>query len=286
MESKTNYTIVGLTVLILLAGFIAAGLWLSFGFERKEYNFYTVYMHESVSGLTEESLVKFNGVTVGVVSKIELSQFDPRQVKVTLKVEEGTPITTSTHATLITQGITGTTYLGLAAESSTFLPLQRLPGEPYPVIPTKPSFFSQLERNLNDISKGFKRILNQENSDNLRKSLTNLEQITRTFAGNSQPINKTLQEFPQVMAELKVGLQKFNQMAESISHAGKSISETMKAGKTGINKISEQTLPPAILLLKRLDSIAANLEKVSAQMRLNPAVILRGNKPPKPGPGE
>ncbi|MFW2561426.1 MCE family protein, partial [Legionella sp. S2E2] len=33
MEAKTNYTIVGLAVLILLGGLIEAGLWLSVGFD-------------------------------------------------------------------------------------------------------------------------------------------------------------------------------------------------------------------------------------------------------------
>jgi phospholipid/cholesterol/gamma-HCH transport system substrate-binding protein len=279
LESKTNYTFVGLVVLLLIAGLIAAGLWLSIGFERKVYNLYTVYMRESVSGLSEESLVKFNGVRVGLVYRIELSQFDPRQVKITLKVEEGTPITTSTHATLITQGITGTTYLGLTADTSTFLPLQRSPGEPYPVIPTKPSFFSQLEKNINDVSKGFKRMLTEENAENLKKSLANIEHVTEVISRNSSSIQRALQDFPRALS-------KFKKMADSISTAGEQVSTTMKAGKTGIDKISQQALPPAINVLHKLEIISANLEKVSAQMRRNPSVLLRGTSAPKPGPGE
>ncbi|AHE68172.1 MlaD family protein [Legionella oakridgensis] len=286
MESKINYTMVGLTVVILTAGLIIAGLWLSIGFDRKEYNMYTVYMNESVTGLSEESLVKYNGVKVGQVSKIELSKFDPRRVKILLKIEEGTPITTSTYATLITQGITGTTYLGLSPSSSTFVPLQKTPGEPYPVIPAKPSFFNRLEKNINDISHGFKRILTQENSENLKESLSNLQKISYSIAKNDENINKSLQELPKVIHELKAGIHKFGKMTEDMSKAGNQFSMTMKAGKDGIDKISQQTIPPAIILLRRLDLIAANLEIVSAQMRQNPAVIIRGSTPPKSGPGE
>ncbi len=68
--------------------------------------------------------------------------------------------------------------------------------------------------------------------------------------------------------------------------AGQHVSVTMEAGKNTINKLSQQTLPPIVLLMQRLDLIAANLEKVSAQMRQNPAVVIRGSTPPKPGPGE
>ncbi|WP_133127506.1 MlaD family protein [Legionella nagasakiensis] len=286
MESKINYTAVGLTVLILTAGLIIAGLWLSIGFERKKYNTYTVYMNESVAGLSEESLVKYNGVKVGQVSNIELSKFDPQRVKISLKIEEGTPITTSTYATLITQGITGTTYLGLSPSSSTFVPLQKTPGEPYPVIPSKPSFFNRLEKNINDISRGFKRILTKENSENLKESLNNLQKISYSIAKNDEHIDKSLQELPKILNELKAGIRKFSAMTEDMSKAGKQFSITMKAGKESIDKISQQTIPPAIILLRRLDLIAANLENVSAQMRQNPAVVIRGSTPPKPGPGE
>ncbi len=44
--------------------------------------------------------------------KLNLSQEDPRRVEMLLNIEEGTPITVSTAATLISQGITGNTYVG------------------------------------------------------------------------------------------------------------------------------------------------------------------------------
>ena len=60
----------------------------------------------------------------------------------------------------------------------------------------------------------------------------------------------------------------------------------MTSGKIALDKFSQQTIPPAISLLNRLNAIAANLEKVSNQLRQNPSVIIRGTTPPKPGPGE
>lgn len=265
MESRVNYNAVGIMVLILTSGLIIASLWLSIGFERKKYNYFTVYTHEPVSGLSAESAVKYNGVLVGQVSKIELSKFNPQQTKITIAVEQGTPITTSTYATLITQGITGTTYLGLSPTSSTFVPIQKTPGEPYPVIPSKASFFNQLEKNINDISKGFKRVLTKENAKNVRKGL---------------------QELPIVLQELKNATHQFKILAREMTMASEQVSATMKSGKRGIDTISQQTVPSATMLLKRLELIAANLQQVSNQMRQNPAVLIRGRATPPPGPGE
>lgn len=71
-----------------------------------------------------------------------------------------------------------------------------------------------------------------------------------------------------------------------MSAAGKDVSKTMIAGKNTIDQISQQAIPPAVILLRRLNAISANLEKVSNEMRQNPSVIIRGTKAPKLGPGE
>ena len=118
MESKTNYTAVGIAVVLMLFGLISVALWLSEGFNRKTYHNYLVFMQEAVSGLSEGSLVKYNGVKVGLVKSIILDK-NPRLVELILEIEEGTPITVDTVANLIAQGITGTTYLGLSVTSAT-----------------------------------------------------------------------------------------------------------------------------------------------------------------------
>ncbi|KGP63413.1 ABC transporter substrate-binding protein [Legionella norrlandica] len=307
MESKTNYTIVGLVVLILLAGLISTGLWLSVGFSQKEYILYTVFLKESVSGLSVESPVKYNGVQVGYVKNIKLNKNDPRQVELLLNIEKNTPITTSTFATLITQGITGVTYVGLSAGSSDLTPLRKMPGEPHPVIPAKPSLLNQLDavlkevaENVSQVSEKAQLIFNEENANNIKKSLANIERITEVIADNGKAIDssinnfdvffanmaKTSKEFPRVVRDLKKGISKFQSLADNMSAAGKNVSKTMIAGKNTIDQISQQAVPPAVLLLRRLNAISANLEKVSNEMRQNPSVIIRGTKAPKPGPGE
>lgn len=307
LEAKINYTVVGLVVLILAGALLATALWLSVGFDQKQYHTYAVYIHEAVSGLSEQSPVKFNGVKVGFVSRIELNRKDPQQVRILLNIEADTPITASTSATLISQGITGTTYVGLSASSADLTPLGRAPNEPYPVIPAKPSLFNQLDNvlkevseNVGKVSKKVGEIFDSENALYIKKSLANIKTFTDVIAKNSNNIQRSIKsadillhnvsevshEFPALVSDFKIGLHKMQEMATSISAAGKSVSTTMATGKSAIDKISQQTIPSTVTLLHRLDVIAANLEKVSAQMRQNPAVLIRGTTPPPPGPGE
>lgn len=297
----------GLVVLFLVAGLLSAGLWLSVGFNQKQYNSYTVYLHESAAGLSQDAPVKFNGVQVGFVKKIKLNNNDPRQVEITLSVEEGTPITTSTSATLISQGITGVTYVGLSASTSDLTPIQKMPGEPFPVIPAKPSLFNQLDsilkevaESVNKVSGQAQQVFNDENARHIRNTLTSIDRVTEILAKNSDNISQTLRsadafmlnaakvskDFPEIVKELKVGVAKFNKLATDMSQAGQNVSKTMVSGKVTIDKMSQQALPPAVILLRRLNVISANLEKITNEMRQNPSVVIRGTTPPKLGPGE
>src|SRR6056297_868388 len=101
METKVNYTIVGIFVTVLLAVIILIGLWLSSGLKTKAYKIYQTYMNESVSGLSENAPVKYNGVNVGMVESIELNLQNPSQVILTLEIKPNVPITQTTTAHLM-----------------------------------------------------------------------------------------------------------------------------------------------------------------------------------------
>ncbi len=286
MEAKTNYTLVGMIVLLLTAALLSTVLWLSAGFDNKEYATYLVYINESVHGLNEESSIKFNGVKVGRVAGIQLDAANPQKIQLLLKIEKDVLITNSTQATLITQGITGNTFLGLKATSPSLTPIARTPGEPYPVIPYNPSFFSQLEANVASLSRSLKEVFDEENAHLFKKSLISMDHILTAISKRDKQISEALSDLPLVMQEMRIGAHDFSDMTQRVSKASKQFSETMVAGRNGIDQLSQQTLPNMTSLVRRLDLIAANLEEVSALMRQNPSVVIRGITPQPSGPGE
>ena len=154
--------------------------------------------------------------------------------------------------------------------------------------------------NVNKVSSKAQLIFNDENALYIKNTLANLDRVSSVAAKNSENINqsfknadvflaniaKVSKDFPKIIKELKAGVSKLNTMATDIGDAGKNVSKTMVVGKNAIDKISQQTIPSANILLHRLNAISANLEKVSNEMRQNPAVVIRGTTPPEPGPGE
>src|SRR3989442_1102983 len=73
--------------------------WLSAGgIGYKSYKTYQVFMEESVAGITENGPVRYNGVEVGFIDKVELNLKNPQEVILTLRIDSKVPITTATQA--------------------------------------------------------------------------------------------------------------------------------------------------------------------------------------------
>ncbi len=177
MENKVSYTVAGTFVLVLLSFIIVAIIWLSAGFNNKDYVYYTVYMKESISGLSKDGPVEFNGVNVGTVEAMKINRENPQLVQLTLKVEEDTPVTMGTKAKLGLKALTGVAYL-LLEDKGTDMRLLKSEGKPYPVIPTTPSILVRLETTLtqmNDsfqqVSKSIRALLNKENLRSVKQLL-------------------------------------------------------------------------------------------------------------------
>ena len=75
MDDKVNYTLVGAFVLLLATLLVGGVLWLSAGLSsRKAMDRYQAVIEESVAGLNTDAPVKYLGVDVG---KVERIQIDP-----------------------------------------------------------------------------------------------------------------------------------------------------------------------------------------------------------------
>lgn len=307
MDFKANYTIVGIFVVLLGAALIAIFFWLSIIRQDKTYNTYLVYMSESVTGLSIQSPVRYNGVQVGYVDDIKLDPSNPQLVQLTLKIQEGTPITTSTVATLVEQGVTGVVFVGLKTKTVDAPKLVAKPGEKYPVIAQQASFLMQLSevlpqitKNVNDLGSSFRKVFDAQNRQAIKNILKNMDTFTHTLANNSKELDASMKsmqkilknssaaskQLPQVMDELKATLNTVNTSAKQIGEASKAVHGTMQHSQVALNNFSNQVLPSASQAMSRLNQMTANLQTLTSELARNPSVLVRGRQPEPPGPGE
>ncbi len=286
MEAKTNYTFVGFSVIVLLIGLCIGAIWLSFGFDQTSYQNYVVYTRESVSGLSEEALVKFNGVKIGFVDSVGLSNEFPGQVRILLKIAKDTPITKSTYATMMAQGITGSSYLNLSVDGNDIELLKPTPNQAIPEIPYHESFFYRIEHNFDIISKQIEDVFSPENAKNFSIIIQNLKSISKVIKQNNDNIDKLMKDLPTISNQMKETIEHINLMSNDVAQAGKNVSSTMKSARYSIDKFNQQAIPPAVNLINRLNQIATTMEQITQDMEQNPAILIRGKQASPTGPGE
>jgi phospholipid/cholesterol/gamma-HCH transport system substrate-binding protein len=314
MKARANYVLVGLFVLLLGLALIAAVLWLTTGGPPKDYDFYIVYSTESVSGLTVDAAVKYKGVNRGRVREIELDPNDPERVRILLVVQQGTPISSETQATLEYQGLTGIASINLVGGGKDAPPLTIPPGEQYPVIQSKPSLLARLNEtasellvSLIELSERLSLLFDEPNRAALSESFANLAKLTKTLDARanelstlianldavSRDVQTASRELPEMIAQFKSSGAALERMADELSAAGTEVRalgaearETLTQSGTDIQHFTRTTLPEANQLVVEMRRAAENLRRATEQLERDPRALLFGPPTAPPGPGE
>jgi len=308
MESKVNYALVGAFVLVLGAVLIAGVLWLaSGGAFQKKYDLYMAIEDESVAGLNLNAPVKFNGVDVGKVRKIQLDPANPERVNLLFAIERGTPIKEDTVAVLKTQGLTGIAYVELSGGARDAPPLRVTAGNEYPLIRTKPSLSARLENVLTNVlaklettSNSINAILSEDNRAAFKSALADIATVARTIAARKDSIDagianaaRTLENTSRATAKVDPLIERITRSAEAVEKMGDEVAKTSaSAGKmvdsvgAGVTRFSADTLPEIERLLGELSVLSTSLRRLSEQTERNPTSLLFGRRPVPEGPGE
>ena len=303
MNNSKQYVIIGAFVIFSLTAMIFIGIWLAFGLDDTKYNTFLTVFNESVDGLQLNSDVKFNGVSVGKVSAIYINKRNPSNVDVELQIKEGTPVTTSTYATLMAQGITGLSYIGLQTKYHK-PPIQLLTptsSPPYTEISTKPSVLSsitqQVEKVSNDIgeiSTSVAKMVNNENSQKITNIISNVNSITATIAANNKNIqqsfnslNNILQSISQASSQFNKTIENINETASSVAQVGQEVAALGQSIQNQtIQGINQVIIPEFATTLRDINEISIQLNELLNTLNRNPSILVKGELPPTPGPGE
>jgi phospholipid/cholesterol/gamma-HCH transport system substrate-binding protein len=314
VKARTSYVLVGLFVLTLGVALIAGILWLTTGGPPKDYDFYLVYMTESVSGLNVDAPVKYKGVNRGRVREIELDPADPERVRLLLVVLHGTPINSETKATLEYQGLTGIAAINLISGSKDAPALTTPPGEDYPVIPSKPSLLSRLDETVSDLlanlivtSERVNALLDDGNRASFAETLKNLSTLTKTLNARAQDLEQLIAnlnsvsasaqqattDLPALIAQFKSSGAALERMADQLASAGEEIGSmgkdlhgSLAASGSQLQSFTRDTLPEANQLVIELRRSAENLRRATETLERDPRSLLFGPPKPPPGPGE
>lgn len=293
MESKVNFTLVGLFTLVLLAALIAILLWLgTSGKYYKTYDSYFAYMNESVSGLNLNAQVKYRGVEVGSVREIALDPGNSERVRLLLKIERGTPVKEDSVAILRTQGLTGIAYVELSGGSKQSPLLTSRNGEKFPVIRTGPSLLARLDTaltsllgNVNRMSENINAVLDEESRRSFKRSLLHIEQLTQMLAARSSAIDSSMKNAALTLEHSAQASARLEQLIERAGRSAEAV-ERLANEATRSATMAPATMQDIQLMVNDLRELSASMHRVSNQLERNPDALLFGKPKQAPGPGE
>lgn len=309
METRADYVLVGSFVLALLVGLVVAVLWFARVEFNEQSNHYDVYFTGSVFGLTQGSVVRYNGVPIGRVSDIALDPQDPRRVRVTVEVGANTVIKDDAVASLEYAGITGGAFIEISGGSRTAPPLERTEGERYPVIASQPSGLQQVVASVPEalqrlivLADRVSALLDDRNRAAITETLANMQRVTAAAASHSTEIESSITDGAEAVRELQATLKNTNQtVAElrqmlaqggDLRNAVKGLGDTsrklgdvanqmdamMQENRPAVREFTHRGLDQLEQLVSDTRGLVSALTRISNQIERDPALFLYGDR--------
>ncbi len=304
MERDANYALVGLSTLILVLGIAIFGVWLARISFNRDYALYDVIFQGPINGLSQGGEVRFNGIKVGEVTKIELYKPNPKNVIAHIRMSSDVPVRTDSYATTEPLGITGISYIQITAGTPQ-TPL--LKGA---LIDGKPPIISSRRSTLSDLLEGGGTVLTRtvEALDRVNEVLSDKNIKTFTAAmDDTQAVTAELRSKKQLFADAQTALQNIDAASKQIAALGLSGQNLLDGdGKRSLKSIAgaaeqtDQTAKDLRALMARLDgpttefatnglpqltaavaslqSAAESLNRLSRELQANPQGLVA--KPP------
>jgi phospholipid/cholesterol/gamma-HCH transport system substrate-binding protein len=308
MDDKVNYALVGSFVLVLGTMLVAAVLWLAAGLgSRQAMDTYQAVIRESVAGLNVDAPVKYLGVNVGKVSRIDIDPHNSQQVRLQFLIARGTPIKRDSLAVLKSQGLTGIAYIELSGGSSGSPPLLAGTDGMVPTIPFKLSLSARLESVLSSVlaevshvSDNVNALFDADTRRDLKATLADTALLAHTLAGQREAISAGLadaarttrltakagEQLAPTLARVTDSAKAVQQMADAARLASVQAGLAAGAAASSAQQLGSETLPEAAQLMNELNQLSASMRQLSEQTAGSPNSVLVGKPAPSPGPGE
>lgn len=319
MNNRVNYTLVGFLVLVGITMILGFAYWMLQPAKNAEIKYYTLYFDESVLGLNIDAPVKYRGISVGKVKKLEINPKNSEQIEVTVSILKTTPIKMTTVAKLTAQGITGLTYINLSLGSELGKDIKLQKGEKYPVIRTAPSFFANFENSLNSVSSSLtttlgrtKQLLGADNQEQIAlllqktasvmakldktlddKTVAHLQKSMKNIDAFTLKLNTMMPEIHKFLLDTKdwelSTANSFDSIKVSYLGLDKSmdgIHKAMSAGESNFAQMSNDILPTLNTTFLDMQDLMVKVNAMLESYRTSPADMLFKFQEQKKGPGE
>ena len=258
MEDRAKYVLVGLFTFAVILGAFGFVYWLHATSGTKDTTAYRVIFSGAVTGLRPGAPVLFNGLRVGEVSELKLTD-NPAEVAAILAVGPKTPIRSDTTVTLDYAGLTGIASVSLKGNLGSAPPLEKS-GDDAPTL--------RAQTASGDMSTAARETLAHvdalitQNQESLHKSIKNIETFTDALARNSGNIDAILKNGAETMSSVK-------QLSDNLDKRTADIT-------TGVLQVTDSANKQINIVGADAHRAINNIDKAVSDLAKHPSRILFG----------
>ncbi len=275
MEDRAKFVLVGLFTFAVIAGAFGFVYWLHRSAGNQESATYRVIFDGSVTGLRVGAPVLFNGIRVGDVTKLQLTN-NPSQVAAMLEVGKDTPIRSDTRVTLEFSGLTGIASVSLKGVLADSPPVKTKTGE----VPTL-----QAESNAGqDLSSAVRETLGRAdaviaaNQDALHKAINNIKSFTDTLARNSGKIDSIVAHTDDMMANANDLVKTSKDTMESVKKLSDDLNKRTASMTVGVNKLTDSANKQINIVGADAHRAINNIDRAVTDLAKHPSRFLFGGQ--------
>lgn len=287
MEKDSRYFVVGVFVTISLLALMMFVIWLAGTHDSRNYERYTVYFRDPVSGLKGGAVVQYRGVDVGRVRDVKIAAERNDLIKVDIEVDDETPITASTEASLATQGLTGIVYIELTTkQNGEETPPRMVKGEEHLVIPGRGTQLSKLFQDIPAISKQIlnltekvNQFVSEENLASMEQTFKNVEETTRNMnlllsPENIENTSAAIRNLSQTSEGIDELVTRFNKTADEIDTAVGTLNSVLIDNRTDIDKFAGSGLRQITQMAEETREMAKSIRRLADTLKQEPSKLL------------
>jgi len=315
MENKSHALAAGAFVLLATALLVALAVWLTRDTSLR--TAYEISTREPVTGLQVQAPVRFRGIPVGKVTSIGFDSRIPGNVLIKISVDDATPLTDSSFATLAFQGVTGLSFVQLDDDGRSKA-LLKTPDEGLARIPLRPGLITKLTdqgasvmAQLEETTRRLNMLLAPQQqkqlmdavahiglaAQNIAQLSSTLQEVAQAQLGPNkvnvpqlvQQATATLKSIEVSSAQARLALQDGGQAAAELTQVIKRMNQsagTLDQIQQTLDNLNSAALPQLNQTLHDTARAARAVERATTAVSDNPQALIYGRGKTPPGPGE
>ncbi|HVV80503.1 MAG TPA: MlaD family protein [Pseudolabrys sp.] len=281
METKANYTLVGMFTLAVVAAIFGFVYWAQHVGGTGERAIYRVLFSTSVSGLRTGSAVLFNGIRVGDVTDLRLNADNPNQVAATISVDKNVKVRPDTRAGIEFQGLTGIAAIALNGGSPGEPALNGLSNPP-PALVASPAASQDIAQGARDVLQRMDDFI-EENRPAFKSTLKNLDTFSGALARNSARLDTILAGMQNFMGgadgkggDINDAAKSIRELSDRLSKLADNLDKRTASITDGINDLTATGTKQINAVSRDLQRTLGTIDRTVNNIDKNPSRLLFG----------